>query len=143
MEIILQEYEVMIEGEGIFYVSNENKEKLMVPTFGFDNNGDVKNRKLGEKEGYAPLKRSWIENQVKSAVDSYINDYKQKKIPGKMYEKDPFDYTIEETDEDLEKVYVFLFICSNYENEIGIAVGCIPFIVKDSKVFFQEKKIAI
>lgn len=145
MEIILQEYNIEIEGAGIFYVSNERKDRLMIPTFGFDEKGNVKNRKLGEKEGYASLKREWVDNCVKISVEEYIKNRKKKIVPGPRYAKDPYDYDVIEVEdnESCKKVYVFLFTCSNVPNEIGIAVDDISFIIEDSKVSFQKKMVVI
>lgn len=142
MEVAIQEYNIDIEGPGHFSVKGEGTESCFVPTFGFDEQGKVKSRKLGEKEGYASLQREWIDKQIKLAVENHKEEHKQDMVKGPNYGKDPFDYKMVENGKKCDKVYVFVFTRSDYPNEIGIATADSPFIVEDSKVLFRESKIA-
>jgi len=141
MKIIIQEYNVEVTGPGCFTVKTENDEGCFIPTFGFNYKGEVKSRRKGIKEGYATLKRRWINKQISEAIGHHLKEYGQDIVTGQNYEKDTFDYEIEENGKECEAIYVFVFSRSDCPDEIGIATSDTPFIVEDSSVSFTESEI--
>ena len=133
-----------MEGPGQVFVQTSTGETL-VPTFGFDKDGEVADRKYGEEVGYATLKKEWISKMVSMTAGNYKEEA-NKHIP---IENRPYDYLYEAAKGDrkdfnydyINTVYVLVFSRSDRPNEIGIIADREPIEVEDVKVTFKKEKI--
>ncbi len=107
--IIVQEFDLEIEGKGLFAIQTTGGE-CMIPTFGYNEKGEVISRRIAEEEGYAPLKQEWIDEQIVLAAESFRKGKKD------------------------DLVYVAVIKKSDALNEIGIAVDSNSMSIESSSV---------
>jgi hypothetical protein len=119
--IVVQEFNLRIEGKGIFSIQCNDSE-CMVPMFGYDKTGEVMSRRDAEKSGYAPLKQEWIDKQVILTSE----DFRKSDYNNGISQDDP--------------VYVAIIKKTDAPNQIGMAVDSSPMCIENSSVSVEKQE---
>lgn len=138
--IIVQEFNIEINGKGIFALQTSNSGEVMVPTFGFNKDGSVQSRKIAEKEGYAPLQQEWVNEYIISAAEAFRKEIHQEAFidgQGHMYDQD--EYHRDAIPEEVP-VYVAVIKKSDTPNEIGLISDSSPMSLENSSVVVKNIK---
>ena len=126
--IMLQEFNINITGPAHFVVKCGNNE-VMVPTFGFNEKGEILDRRLAEKEGYAHIQKEWLVPYIIHYADDCRK--KQYRDLGKFGEAIPNDIPI----------YVGIIMRSDCPNEVGMLSHTEPMTICDSSVTVESVDI--
>ncbi len=130
--IIIQKFNLKIEGKAMVVIQSINGSAI-VPTFGFDKNGDVASRQLLEGN-YTYPKQKWINQQVDIAVKNARKAVHQKAIfdgQGHTFDQPEIH---QDAIPDEVPVYVAIIKRSDAPNEIGIVVDKHPMSVENYSV---------
>ena len=137
--IVVQEFNVEVEGRGFFSLQSKNGE-VMVPTFGFDNEGKVLSRRIAEENGYASLKQEWVDKQIILASDNFRKEIHQEKhIDGQGHTFDQEEYHRDTIPGDVP-VYAAIIHRSDAPNEIGIVVDSSPMFLENSSITVDKNQ---
>ena len=120
-DIIVQEFNLRIEGKGLFAIQTTSGE-IIVPAFGFDKTGHAMPRRDAEKKGYATLKQEWIDKQIILIAEDFRDS----------------DYNNGLSDED--PIYVAIVKKTDAPNQIGMAVDSSPMSLEDSSVSVESQE---
>ena len=138
--IVVQEFNVKVEGKGFFVIKGSEGKEVMVPTFGFNKDGMVLSRETAEKEGYAPLQQEWIDEHIISASKCFRKAIHQEEhIDGQGHTFDMPEYHRDAIPEQTV-VYVAVIKRSDAPNEIGIVSDISPMSVENSSISVEEVK---
>lgn len=116
-DIIVQEFNLRIEGKGLFAVYTSSGE-TMVPTFGYDKTGKVMSRRVAEKIGYAPLRQEWIDKQIILSAENFRQSENIKDAP----------------------VYIAVIKRSDVPNEIGMVMDSSSMSLENSSVSVEKQE---
>ena len=119
--IIVQEFNLNIEGNGIFEIQTTGG-SCLVPTFGFDKTGYIMARCDAEKYGYAPVEQEWIDRQVILAAD--------------RFRKSDYNNGISQDD----PVYVAVIKKTDAPNQIGMVVDSSPMMIENSSISVEKNE---
>ncbi len=134
--IIVQDFNVQVKGRGLFAVKTTGGE-CFVPTFGYNEKGQVKARKIAEKEGYAPLEQEWIDAQVVLSADDFRKTiHREAHNDGQNHTFDQ-EYHRDAISEDV-LVYVAVIRKSDAPNEVGILVDSSPMSLENSSITVEK-----
>jgi hypothetical protein len=120
-DIIVQKFDLVIEGKGLFEVQTTSGE-IMVPTFGYDKTGRVMSRRVAEIDGYAPLEQEWIDKQIVLVAE----DFRQSDYNNGISDQDP--------------VYVAVIKKTDAPNQIGMVVDSSPMTIENSSVSVEKNE---
>ncbi len=139
INIIVREFDIEINGKGIFAGQTSSGE-VMVPTFGFNKNGEVQPRKIAEMEGCSPLQQEWIDKHIILAAEDFRKAIHQEAFidgQGHMYDQD--EYHRDAIPGEVP-VYVAVIKKSDTPNEIGLVSDSSPMSLENSSIIVKNIK---